>query len=250
MTSIETRIFATPADIFRAAAEEFAQLASDAVQKDGKFSVVLSGGYTPKGLYDLLASGATPGIPWDRICFFWGDERHVPPDHADSNYRVAKEALLSKVPVRPENIFRIHAEEKDADVAAKNYEQEIRKSFHLSPGDFPRFDLTLLGLGPDGHTASLFPGTTALQEQNRLVVANWVEKFNAHRITLTLPVLNHSRVVLFLVSGKEKAAALKQIFSKEASDLPAKLVRPDGKLLWFVDEDAAMGLPSGEGRKY
>jgi len=249
MTSLETRIFATPTDIFQAAAEEFARLASDAVRKDGRFSIVLSGGSTPKGLYDLLASGVVPGIPWDRICFFWGDERHVPPDHPDSNYRMAKESLLSKVPVRLENVFRIHAEEKDAEVTAKNYEQEIRTFFYLAQSDFPSFDLSLLGLGPDGHTASLFPGTSALQEQNRLVVANWVEKFKTHRITLTLPVLNHSRVVLFLVSGEEKAAALKQIFNREGDNLPAKLVHPDGKLLWFVDEAAAIGLPLGEGRK-
>ena len=146
----------------------------EAVRANGRFTVALSGGSTPKTLYSLLAT--KPDIPWDKIYFFWGDERHVPPDHPESNYRMANEALLSKVPVRAENIFRIHAEEKDAAAAALQYEQTLKDFFHLSPGEFPRFDLILLGMGPDGHTASLFPGTAALNETQRLVVANWVRE--------------------------------------------------------------------------
>ena len=151
----EIRILRSAADLFEAAAAEFAAQVSAAVRANGKFTVALSGGSTPKTLYSLLAT--KPGIPWDKICFFWGDERHVPPDHPESNYRMANEALLSKVPARAENIFRIRGEEKDAAVAARQYEQTLKDFFHLSPGKFPRFDLIFLGVGPDGHTASLFP---------------------------------------------------------------------------------------------
>ena len=194
----EIRILKTAAELFEAAAAEFAAQASQAVRASGRFTVALSGGSTPKALYSLLATKSN--IPWDKIYFFWGDERHVPPDHPESNYRMANEALLSKVPVRPENIFRIHAEEKDAAAAALQYEQALKDFFHLSPGQFPRFDLVLLGTGPDGHTASLFPGTAALNETQRLVVANWVPKFNTHRITFTFPVSECRR--LCHVSGQ------------------------------------------------
>jgi 6-phosphogluconolactonase len=148
----EIRILKNPEELFEAAAAEFAAQASAAVRARGRFTVALSGGSTPRRLYSLLAT--KPDISWDKICFFWGDERHVPPDHPDSNYRMAHEALLSKVPVRPENIFRIHGEEKDADAAALQYEQTLKVFFHLTSGEFPRFDLILLGLGPDGHSAS------------------------------------------------------------------------------------------------
>ena len=239
----EIRILDNSADLFQAAAVEFAALASEAVRSKGTFSVALSGGSTPKGLYTLLANDAVPSIPWGRICFFWGDERHVPPVNPESNYGMAYEAMLSKVPVRLQNVFRIHAEVKDADAAAVAYEQDLKTFFNLRPGEFPCFDLTLLGLGPDGHTASLFPGTTALHEKDRLVVANWVDKFNAYRFTLTLPVLNQSACVMFLVSGQEKAEILREVLENPHADLPAQKVRPaDGRLLWLVDSAAASGL--------
>ena len=155
------------------------------------------------------------------------------------------ETLLSKVPVPPANVFRIPAENPDADAAAEMYEQTLRKFFALAPGEFPRFDLILLGIGPDGHTASLFPETAALQEKTRLVVANWVEKLNTSRITLTLPVLNHARCVAFLVSGIDKAAALHEVLEGKApaEKYPSKLVQPsEGKLIWFVDRAAASEL--------
>ncbi len=237
----EIRILKTAAELFEAAAADFAARATGAVQASGRFTVALSGGSTPKTLYSLLAT--KPNIPWDKICFFWGDERHVPPDHPESNYRMANEALLSKVPVRPENIFRIHAEENDAAAAAMQYEQALRDSFHLSPGQFPRFDLILLGTGPDGHTASLFPGTAALNEPQRLVVANWVPKFNTHRITFTFPVLNAAACVMFLASGPDKAAILREILENPAADLPSQRVQPtNGALIWLVDRAAAGAL--------
>src|ERR1700736_3218371 len=237
----EIHISKTAQELFAAAATEFAAQASSAVRANGRFVVALSGGSTPKSLYNLLAT--KPAIPWDKICFFWGDERHVPPDHPDSNYRMAHEALLSKVPVRPENIFRIRGEEKDAEAVALQYEQTLKDFFHLSPGEFPCFDLVLLGLGPDGHTASLFPGTAALNERHRLVVANWVAKFSAYRITLTFPVLNEAACVIFLASGADKAPIFHEVLENRNAHLPSQKVQPTrGKLLWLVDRAAASAL--------
>jgi 6-phosphogluconolactonase len=240
---VTVRIVRTPVELFQLAANEFAARASAGIHANGRFSVALSGGSTPKALYSLLASGSVTSIPWEKIYFFWGDERHVPPDHPDSNYRMAYEAMLSRVPVPKENIFRIRGEEKDAEVAASAYEQDLRNFFGLKPGEFPGFDLVLLGLGPEGHIASLFPDSTALNEKKRLVVANWVEKFKTYRITLTLPVLNHAACVMFLVSGRDKAAIVKQIFENPDAHLPAQEVRPtNGELLWLMDQAAAGDL--------
>jgi 6-phosphogluconolactonase len=243
--SIELRRLTTPQDLFQAAAEEVIRAATGAVAERGRFTIALSGGSTPKSMYTLIAANASTGLPWDRMFFFWGDERHVPPDDPESNYRMAKESLLSKVPVPAANIFRALTENPDAAAAAEAYEQTLRKFFAVAPGEFPRFDLILLGLGPDGHTASLFPETAALQEKTRLVVANWVEKFNASRITFTLPVLNAARCVAFLVSGMDKAAVLHEVLegNAPAEKYPSKLVRPsEGKLIWFVDRAAASEL--------
>jgi 6-phosphogluconolactonase len=184
-------------------------------------------------------------LPWRHLHFFWGDERHLPPDDPQSNYRMAYETLLSLTPVPSQNIHRVPAEEPDAALAAKKYEQELQAFFGLGAGQLPRFDCILLGMGTDGHTASLFPGTEALHETTRLVVANWVEKFNACRITLTVPVLNHADLVVFLVSGAEKAEALKEVLQGDyrPDRFPAQLVRPDnGNLLWIVDKAAARYL--------
>jgi 6-phosphogluconolactonase len=238
----EIRIFKTQNELFVAAVADFAKLAADAVQKRGRFCVSLSGGSTPKGMYSLLATSPTP-IPWESIYFFWGDERHVPPTDPESNYRMVYEAMLSKVPVPPQNIFRILTEAKDPELAAKQYEQTLIKFFGLNAGQFPHFDLVLLGLGPDGHTASLFPDSTALTETNRLVVANWVEKFKTHRITLTLPVLNNAAVVEFLVSGKEKAGIVHQVLDGDGNQFPSQMIRPrDGRLVWLLDQAAASEL--------
>jgi 6-phosphogluconolactonase len=237
----EIRILKTSQELFEAAAAEFTTQAAEAVRARGRFTVALSGGSTPKSLYALLAT--RPAIPWDKICLFWGDERHVPPDRPDSNYRMTHEALLSKVPLRQENIFRVHAEQKDAEVAARQYEHALKDFFHLSPGEFPRFDLILLGLGPDGHTASLFPGTSALKESQRLVVANWVEKFQTHRITFTFPVLNGAACVIFLASGPDKAPILHEVLENHSANLPSQEVRPtNGRLVWLVDAPAASAL--------
>jgi 6-phosphogluconolactonase len=242
---IDLRRLTTPQDLFQAAADEVIRAATDAVAQRGRFTIALSGGSTPRNLYTLIAANASAGLPWDQMFFFWGDERHVPPDDPDSNYRMAKESLLSKIPVPPANIFRIPAENPDAAAAAEIYEQTLRKFFAVAPGEFPRFDLILLGMGPDGHAASLFPETAALQEKSRLVVANWVEKLGTSRITFTLPLLNAARRVAFLVSGTDKAAALHEVLegNAPADKYPSKLVQPtEGKLIWFVDRAAASEL--------
>jgi 6-phosphogluconolactonase len=239
------RRLTTPQDLFQAAAEEVIRAATDAVTQRGRFTIALSGGSTPKNLYTLIAANASASLPWDQMFFFFGDERHVLPDDPDSNYRMAKGTLLSKVPIPPANIFPIPAENPDASAAADAYEQTLRKFFALKPGEFPRFDLILLGMGPDGHMASLFPETAALREKSRLVVANWVEKLKTDRITFTLPMLNAARCVAFLVSGIDKAAVLHEVLegNAPAEKYPSKLVQPnEGKLIWFVDRAAASGL--------
>jgi len=240
------QIVADSAALARSAAEVFIAAAKSAVAQKGAFTVALSGGSTPKALYSLLAddAGLRSQIPWQQTYFFFGDERHVGPDHPDSNYRMAREAMLSRVPVNPAQVFRIKGEYRDAAKAAAEYEQALCAFFQLAPGQFPRFDLVMLGMGPDGHTASLFPGTKALEEHQRLVTSNWVGKFYTQRVTMTAPVLNHAACVMFMVQGQDKAHALKAVLEGpcEPAQLPSQLINPkQGTLLWLVDE-AAGGL--------
>jgi 6-phosphogluconolactonase len=233
-------VVADAAALYSAGAAAVTRSAREAIAARGRFSLVLSGGNTPRGIYSLLASEQVNVLPWNRIYLFFGDERHVPPSHPDSNYRMANESLLSKIPIPPENVFRVPAE-KPAEAAAAEYEGTVRAFFSLAPGAWPVFDLILLGLGDDGHTASLFPGTAALQESSRMVVANWVEKFQSYRITFTFPVLNHAAEVLFLVSGESKSQILKQVLVPSGSTTyPSQLVQPQtGVLHWLADRDAA-----------
>jgi 6-phosphogluconolactonase len=225
--------------LYRAGADEFLRCAQQAIAQRGRFCVVLSGGNTPRGVYSLLAASAN-SLAWEHVYIFFGDERGVPPDDPQSNYRMAKEALLSRVPVPATNVFRMHAE-LAADLAAQQYQDQVRSFFRLSESAWPRFDLIFLGLGDDGHTASLFPGSAALQENSRLVVANWVERFQSYRITFTYPVLNHAEEVAFLVSGESKSHILQDILKQSpTAKYPAQLVQPqEGRLLWIVDKAAA-----------
>jgi len=236
-------VFATAADLFHAAAEEFIRAGRAAIGGQGRFTVALSGGSTPKALYSLLAANYADFV-CNRIFLFFGDERHVPPTDPESNYRMVNESLLTKIAIPAENVFRVAAENPDAAAAASDYEAQLRRFFELKPGEFPRLDLILLGMGPDGHTASLFPDSAALEEQSRLVVANWVAKFNTHRITFTFPVLNRSAEVMFLASGADKAGMLHQVLEgKNSPPLPSQRVQPsDGKLSWMIDEAAAARL--------
>ncbi len=240
------RVVADPAALAAAAAAEVGAAARAAVGARGRFTVALAGGSTPLGLYRVLATrDGAADLPWPAVHFFWGDERHVPPDHPDSNYGAARAALLDRVPVPAENIHRIPAELADAEAAACAYEEELRRSFSPPEGQPPRFDLVLLGLGADGHTASLFPGSAALGERERWVVAPRIEKLAARRITLTLPVLNAAARVLFLVSGQDKAGALREVLAgpRRPRKLPAQAVEPhDGEVNWIVDREAASEL--------
>ena len=242
MAEREVFIVADDAELGRKSAERFIELARRSVKAAGRFSIALSGGSTPRHLYSLLASpGYTERLSWPAVRLFWGDERCVPPDHADSNFCMAHEALLSKIDIPRENIYRM-AGELEPKAAAAAYELQLKNSFGRENGEMPRFDLILLGIGDDGHTASLFPGSDVLAETGRLVAAPYVEKLKTHRLTLTLPVLNHANEVCFLVSGSAKAAVLREILSGSA-DLPAAKVQPvSGRATWFITEDAAAEL--------
>ncbi len=231
------RILSSPEDLARAAAEHFVSRNRTAVEERGSFSVALSGGSTPKLLFELLASEPfRDQIAWSSIQFFWSDERHVPPDHPDSNYRMANEAMLARVPVSKNNVHRVPSENPNAAQAASDYEQTLIETTQQS---LPRLDLILLGLGTDGHTASIFPGSEVLHETKQLVVAPWVEKFQTYRITMTLPLLNNGASIVFLVSGSEKAKIVKEVL-EGSEKYPAQAVKPtNGELLWMLDEDAA-----------
>ena len=236
--------------ITRRAAEEFLKSANEAVARKGSFTVALAGGATPRALYALLSDEPAyrSKMPWDKLHFFFGDERHVPPDSPDSNFRMANEALFSKGLVKPEQITRIKGEYPDTEKAALEYEQALRAYFKLKDGEYPRFDLVLLGMGDEGHTLSLFPGTGALHASNRIVVRNWVGKFFTERITLTAPAANQANRVIFLVTRADKAPALKAVLEGpyEPEQLPAQLIQPaNGRLLWLVDQAAGSMLATG-----
>jgi 6-phosphogluconolactonase len=219
-----------------------ADIIADALKPSAQGEIVtiaLSGGTTPRKMHEILARKER--INWSNVHVFWGDERTVPPDDADSNYRMARETLLNSVGLPNENIHRLKGELSPVD-AAEEYEAQLRSVFRLLPGDIPRFDVIVLGMGADGHTASLFPGTDALTETERLVVANHVPQLDTMRLTFTYPVLNAARLVLFLVAGEDKSDAAQQcMIGKDAP--PAGLVQPtDGDLHWLMDSSAASGL--------
>ena len=232
------------ADLNRRAADYFTSLAEEVTARSARFTVAVSGGSTPKPVHALLASdGYRERIPWPKVHLFWGDERCVPPDHPESNYRMVSESLLAKVKIPKENVHRMQGEKEPA-VAALEYAAILNEFFHLPAGSLPHFDLIFLGIGEDGHTASLFPESGALEATDALVMASYVDKLKAHRLTLTLPVLNAAKQIVFLVAGRSKAAIVKQVLkTKGASGLPAARVRPsDGRLLWLVTADAAAEL--------
>jgi 6-phosphogluconolactonase len=250
------RIYADAAELALKAAQHVARLADQYVLGNGYFTVALSGGTTPKAMFTVLAEEPFYStVPWSKIYFFWSDERCVPPDHPESNFRAAYELLLSKVPAPLENIFRFPAEDQDCERAARNYETALRHFFLTRSGSaytgtaplssFPRFDLVLLGMGADGHTASLFPGTAALAIKDRIAVANYVEKLAAERMTLTTTTINNARNVTFLIAGEDKAATLSRVLEPgpRTEIYPSQLIRPgNGTLLWMVDEPAANKL--------
>ena len=240
-----TEIFPDAGALAGAAARRFVGLAKDVVTRRGVFTVTLAGGSTPKDLYTLLATDPAlrAAVPWSQIHFFFGDERHVPPGHADSNFRMANEAMFQRLEDQSLHIHRVPTELPDAVEVASRYEADLREFFGET--NFPRFDLVLLGMGADGHTASLFPGTAALQEEKRWVAANWVEKLQAHRITMTIPVLNNAAEIIFLVTGADKAAVIAEVLGWKAGEhkYPVQMIRPrDGLRRWMLDERAASCL--------
>jgi len=237
------KVLADPETLARAAASRFAGLARESVAARGRFAVALAGGSTPRRVYELLAGEEfREAVDWENVHVYFGDERAVPFDHADSNYRMASESLLSRVPLPPENVHRMTGE-GDAAANARLYEDELRGFFGDAP--WPALDLVLLGMGDDGHTASLFPGTAALEERRAWVAANPVEKLNAFRLTLTAPAINHAGHVAFIVTGGGKAGVLAEVVEgpREPRRLPSQLIEPRaGALDWFVDEAAASQL--------
>jgi 6-phosphogluconolactonase len=237
---LSVHVYGSPEELAEAAAREFAARAEEAIEERGRFAAVLAGGSTPKATYQILARDYAERVDWGRVHAFFGDERTVPPDHEDSNYRMAREALLDHIPVG--SVHRMQGE-LPPDEAAEAYEAELRDFF--GPEELPRFDLILLGIGGDGHTASLFPETSALEVHDRLVVANPVLKLETTRITLTVPVINAARAVYFLVAGEDKAEALKQILEADPDprEYPASLIQPPGGPEWMLDRSAASDLP-------
>ena len=248
MTSETIKVFHNAGELAHFAAGRFLKNAEAAVSARGRFAVALSGGSTPLALYAELAGHFREHREdrdlLKRIHFFFGDERAVPPKHEDSNYRAARDALFYNIKLPKENIHRIRTELPPGEAAAA-YEDELKSFFGLAEGQWPVFDLVFLGMGADGHTASLFPDTPALGEVRAWVVANRVEKLNAHRITLTAPVFNHAREVIFMICGLDKAETLNLVLHgpSQPETWPAQLIAPEnGELLWLLDREAASGL--------
>lgn len=249
MTTPDIHVSPNPAALAEEAARRFVASARAAVAARGRFTVALSGGSTPRALLALLAAPPyRDEVDWSSVHVGWGDERRVPPDDEQSNFRMARLALLDHVPIPHEQVYRIPAEEPDPRIAADTYAATLRRLFNLDEGARPRFDLIHLGLGTEGHTASLFPGSPALGETARFVAAPYVEKLSAHRITLTPPVIDAAREVVFLVAGVEKAEIVRTILRgpHNPAAYPAQIVAPtDGRLTWLLDQAAASRLDEG-----
>jgi 6-phosphogluconolactonase len=221
-------------------------MVGEAVASQDRARIAISGGSTPKAAFELLADRNQPwysSMPWEYLDLYWVDERCVPPDDAESNYRMTREALLDQVPLSPEQIHRMEGE-WEPQAAAARYESDLRSSFHLDGNESPRFDLISLGMGPDGHCASLFPQTEALHEMRRLVTANHVPQKDAWRITLTWPVINHARSVFFLIAGADKAEILKEVLMgpSDPERLPSQLIWPSSGILTLILDKAAAAL--------
>jgi len=242
----ELRVYGDAEQIALAAAELFVALTTESIRARGRFRVALSGGSTPRGMYELLSAAEfSSRIDWNQVDIFWGDERYVPPDDRDSNYRMTFQALLRHVPVPVANVHCVPTEISPPSAAAAAYEDQIRQSF--ADSSIPQFDLIYLGLGTNGHTASLFPRSPTLRERSHLVVADFVAEVNGWRITMSAPLLNRGRTVAFLVEGPAKAEVLRDVLlgPVDVERLPAQLIAPEGKLLWMVDEAAATLLHPG-----
>lgn len=245
-------VFPDAAAVAQEAATRFLRLSQQFISSDGAFRAALAGGNTPREFYRLMASdGFRLQVCWSKVHLFWSDERPVPPDHPESNYGMAWKELISRTPIPPANVHRMEAENADLEYAAEKYQEALRNFVPCDSSGFPRFHLMILGLGPDGHTASLFPDSQVLQSTSRWVDTPFVEHLRGRRITLTLPVLNAAHHLLFLVTGAEKAEMLRSVLEGTARPpLPAQLVRPkDGELIFLVNAAAGRLVaspPAGE----
>jgi 6-phosphogluconolactonase len=245
-------VWPTPAQVAAAAAEVFSSAAATAAKSRGLARIAISGGTTPKAMFALLADRTQPFfdlVPWDKLHLFWVDERTVPPEHKDSNYGMTKAAMLDRLPLPAAQIHRIEGE-LEPEVAASRYEAAIRASFRLEGAETPTFDLVLLGMGDDGHTASLFPHTEAINELGRIAIANRIPKMDTWRITLTWPVINQAREVVFLIEGVGKRDILREVLlgAYDPDTKPSQLIRPvSGKLTFLLDVAAAAALPNPSG---
>jgi len=241
-------VCSTPETVARACADKFVEAGSDAIALRGKFCVALSGGHTPAALYHLL--GQPPQrdlLDWSRVHLFWSDERAVAADHPASNFAMAQRELISHIPLPPANVHRMEGERASLEDAAGSYEKVLRSAAPANPQGIPRLDLVLLGLGADGHTASLFPGEDALDEKRRLVVGTAVAVAGFRRLTMSLILLNAARRIWFVVTGREKSAILKSVIQETRIRFPAQRVRPrDGELIFWADRAAAEGLGAGK----
>lgn len=236
----EIKIYNGENELFKNAAEYICSLINYFINDFNKCTLVLSGGKTPKKLFKILSLSYRESVNWNKVYIFWGDERCVPPDDSESNFRMANEYLLSKINVPGENIFRIPAEKPPAEAAAE-YEQNMRRFF----GDksFPNFDITLLGIGDDGHVASLFPKTEVLEIKDKWAAAVYVEGLKAWRITLTYPVINNSKNILFIAAGKRKSDIIEKAFTDKKANLPVQKISPsEGKIIWFLDKESSRGI--------
>lgn len=237
------KIFDEIDELFHFAAEKFVETGNAAIENQGRFTVALAGGSTPKSLYELLTTEEfKTRLDWEKVFFFFGDERDVSPASNQSNFKMANEIMFKPLEIPKTNILRWQTEIINAAEVAEQYEKYIRKFFELNADEFPRFDLILLGMGDDGHTASLFPQTKALNETKKIAVSNEVKKLHAQRLTLTFPTINNAANIIFLVAGENKAKTLQKVFESEflPEKLPSQAVKPtDGNLFWFLDSSAA-----------
>ena len=240
------KIFDSKTELNRFAAEKFVEIGNSVISESGRFTVALSGGSTPKGLYGLLSSEEFTGkIDWTKVYFFFGDERNVPHDSDESNFKMARESLLDRLQISEKQIFAWQTNLTNPEKIAETYRETIKNFFDLGENEFPRFDLILLGIGDDGHTASLFPETKALDEKEKIAVENRVEKFGSFRLTFTFPTINNARSVIFLVAGDKKAETVRKILRDEndTEKLPAQSIElKDGELFWLIDGEAAKFL--------
>lgn len=241
----EVRIFDSDQEVAAEAGEFLIWLGEQAITERGRFCLALSGGSTPRRLYGVLASQYARRLNWSQVEFYFSDERCVPLDHAESNFRMANDTLLGPLAVKSDHVFRIRGED-EPEQAAATYESLVRERVETGSEERPKFDLVLLGLGEDGHTASLFPGSPSVRETKRLVVASHAPRGIRDRVTLTPVSINDARTVVFLVAGAGKAAAVRRVLEEERIDplqCPAKVIQPlDGRLVWFLDRMAAAQL--------